>query len=55
MVMAILSVSWSDVMAKIGTDQKHRFTWINPVSGEEYWESATRSQAVKSLRTVLVY
>lgn len=42
MVMAILSVSWSDVMAKIGTDQKHRFTWINPVSGEEYWEKAEK-------------
>ena len=24
-------------------------------SGDEFWESATRSQAVKSLRTVLVY
>ena len=24
-------------------------------SGEDFWVSATRSQAVKSLRTVLVY
>lgn len=34
------SVCQRNVMAEIKADNKHRFTWINPVSGEEYWKKA---------------
>lgn len=40
-VIAMLpSVCQRNVMAQIKADDKHRFTWINPVSGEEYWKKA---------------
>lgn len=40
-IIAMLpSVCQRNVMAEIKADNKHRFTWINPVSGEEYWKKA---------------
>ena len=39
-IVMLLYVCQIKVMAKIKADNKHRFTWINPVSGEEYWKKA---------------